>query len=143
MEGFGLLGTLVVLNLKFNEGDLEVSVKLTVFPEILMLPCRVNNRIKGLFYVLSFVVELNRRLSRLKLVWKASGLGLAYTFVRLSFVLRNANRSEYCSFYTPHLLVRIQTCVSICVPQGKVHLELRLSEVITDSGVINHKLATR
>uniref|UniRef100_A0AAQ5ZP05 RAS p21 protein activator 3 n=1 Tax=Amphiprion ocellaris TaxID=80972 RepID=A0AAQ5ZP05_AMPOC len=27
--------------------------------------------------------------------------------------------------------------------QGKVHLELRLSEVITDSGVINHKLATR
>uniref|UniRef100_A0A3Q1CYK3 RAS p21 protein activator 3 n=1 Tax=Amphiprion ocellaris TaxID=80972 RepID=A0A3Q1CYK3_AMPOC len=26
--------------------------------------------------------------------------------------------------------------------QGKVHLELRLSEVITDSGVINHKLAT-
>lgn len=33
--------------------------------------------------------------------------------------------------------------VSICVLQGKVHLELRLSEVITDSGVINHKLATR
>ncbi|RXN16605.1 ras GTPase-activating 3 isoform X2 [Labeo rohita] len=27
--------------------------------------------------------------------------------------------------------------------QGKVHLELRLSEVITDSGVICHKLATR
>lgn len=27
--------------------------------------------------------------------------------------------------------------------QGKVHLELRLSEVITDSGAINHKLATR
>uniref|UniRef100_A0A3B4TQM2 RAS p21 protein activator 3 n=1 Tax=Seriola dumerili TaxID=41447 RepID=A0A3B4TQM2_SERDU len=27
--------------------------------------------------------------------------------------------------------------------QGKVHLELRLSEVITDSGVIIHKLATR
>uniref|UniRef100_A0A7N8XG33 RAS p21 protein activator 3 n=1 Tax=Mastacembelus armatus TaxID=205130 RepID=A0A7N8XG33_9TELE len=27
--------------------------------------------------------------------------------------------------------------------QGKVHLELRLSEVITDSGVINHKLASR
>lgn len=31
----------------------------------------------------------------------------------------------------------------MCVLQGKVHLELRLSEVITDSGVINHKLATR
>ncbi|KAF0043068.1 hypothetical protein F2P81_004405 [Scophthalmus maximus] len=27
--------------------------------------------------------------------------------------------------------------------EGKVHLELRLSEVITDSGVISHKLATR
>nr|XP_020749857.1 ras GTPase-activating protein 3 [Odocoileus virginianus texanus] len=27
--------------------------------------------------------------------------------------------------------------------QGKVHLELRLSEVITDSGVVCHKLATR
>uniref|UniRef100_A0A3B3ZBC5 Uncharacterized protein n=1 Tax=Periophthalmus magnuspinnatus TaxID=409849 RepID=A0A3B3ZBC5_9GOBI len=35
-------------------------------------------------------------------------------------------------------------CVFLCVfVQGKVHLELRLSEVITDSGVINHKLATR
>lgn len=34
-------------------------------------------------------------------------------------------------------------CVCLCVLQGKVHLELRLSEVITDSGVINHKLATR
>lgn len=27
--------------------------------------------------------------------------------------------------------------------QGKVHLELRLSEVITDTGVVCHKLATR
>ncbi|MGH0165040.1 UNVERIFIED_CONTAM: hypothetical protein FKN15_048792 [Acipenser sinensis] len=27
--------------------------------------------------------------------------------------------------------------------QGKVHLELRLSEVITDSGVVCHKLAAR
>lgn len=27
--------------------------------------------------------------------------------------------------------------------QGKVHLELRLSEVITDSGGVCHKLATR
>lgn len=39
------------------------------------------------------------------------------------------------------------TCTSDLKPpfflQGKVHLELRLSEVITDSGVINHKLATR
>ncbi|XP_016113868.1 ras GTPase-activating protein 3-like [Sinocyclocheilus grahami] len=31
----------------------------------------------------------------------------------------------------------------LCPPQGKVHLELRLSEVITDSGVVCHKLATR
>ncbi|KAJ8783237.1 hypothetical protein J1605_009320 [Eschrichtius robustus] len=30
-----------------------------------------------------------------------------------------------------------------CHFQGKVHLELRLSEVITDSGVVCHKLATR
>ncbi|GAA6070131.1 ras GTPase-activating protein 3, partial [Tachysurus ichikawai] len=28
-------------------------------------------------------------------------------------------------------------------PQGKVHLELRLSEVITDNGGVCHKLATR
>ncbi|MCE7766950.1 hypothetical protein GQL56_30455, partial [Pseudomonas putida] len=27
--------------------------------------------------------------------------------------------------------------------QGKVHLELRLSEVITDTGVVCHKLAAR
>ncbi|KAL0614826.1 Ras GTPase-activating protein 3 [Plecturocebus cupreus] len=30
-----------------------------------------------------------------------------------------------------------------CALQGKVHLELRLSEVITDTGVVCHKLATR
>lgn len=30
-----------------------------------------------------------------------------------------------------------------CAFQGKVHLELRLSEVITDTGVVCHKLATR
>lgn len=93
------------------------------------------------------MVELNRRLSRLKLVWKASGLGLAYTFVRLSFMARHTQIGPkivlFFFFYMPHLLVRIHMCVSICVPQGKVHLELRLSEVITDSGVINHKLATR
>lgn len=86
MEGFDRIRNACRADLKFNEGDLEVSVKSTVFPEIVMLPCRVNNAIKWLFYVLSFVGELNRRLSRLKLVWKASGLGLAYTFVRLSFV---------------------------------------------------------
>lgn len=86
MEGFDRIRNACRADLKFNEGDLEVSVKSTVFPEIVMLPCRVNNTIKWLFYVLSFVGELNRRLSRLKLVWKASGLGLAYTFVRLSFV---------------------------------------------------------
>lgn len=30
-----------------------------------------------------------------------------------------------------------------CAFQGKVHLELRLSEVITDTGVVCHKLAAR
>lgn len=30
-----------------------------------------------------------------------------------------------------------------CALQGKVHLELRLSEVITDTGVVCHKLAAR
>lgn len=88
MGGFDRIRNACRADLKFNEGDLEVSVNSMVFPEI-MLPCRANNRIKGLFYVPSFVVELNRRLARLKLVWKASGLGLAYTFVRLSFVPRN------------------------------------------------------
>lgn len=56
---------------------------------------------------------------------------------------------ELCARLTPLgfdsscLRLCVQTRVSICLLQGKVHLELRLSEVITDNGVINHKLATR
>lgn len=46
-------------------------------------------------------------------------------------------------FTRPTCMSDLKPRVSICVLQGKVHLELRLSEVITDSGVINHKLATR
>lgn len=41
----------------------------------------------------------------------------------------------------PLLLAPVTPCP--CAFQGKVHLELRLSEVITDSGVVCHKLATR
>ncbi|EPY86951.1 ras GTPase-activating protein 3 isoform 1 [Camelus ferus] len=37
--------------------------------------------------------------------------------------------------------VSVMGVVSVC--EGKVHLELRLSEVITDSGIVCHKLATR
>lgn len=50
---------------------------------------------------------------------------------------------ELCAPCTPLGFDSSYLHVSICVLQGKVHLELRLSEVITDSGVINHKLATR
>lgn len=41
----------------------------------------------------------------------------------------------------PLLMAPVTPCP--CAFQGKVHLELRLSEVITDSGAICHKLATR
>lgn len=114
MEGFDRIRNACRADLKFNEGDLEVSAKSTVFPEIVMLPCRVNNTIKWLFYVPSLVGELNRRLSRLKLVWKGSGLGLAYTFVRLSFVARNTQigRKIVLSFFLP------------ACPNPKVYLHL-------------------
>jgi len=42
-----------------------------------------------------------------------------------------------------HTYSKLEIGLCLCALQGKVHLELRLSEVITDSGVINHKLATR
>lgn len=55
---------------------------------------------------------------------------------KLQLVLRMS-----CSFSV--IVVSFFFCIHLCVFQGKVHLELRLSEVITDSGVISHKLATR
>lgn len=123
MEGFDRIRNACCADLKFNEGDLEVSVKSTVFPEIVMLPCRVNNRIKGLFYVLSFVVELNRRLPRLKLVWKASGLGLAYTFARLSFVPRNTQIGQkfvlfFFFLHASPACPNPKVCLHLC-PAGK------------------------
>lgn len=50
----------------------------------------------------------------------------------------------FCSFVSLSFRVAGVTMVTLFFPpQGKVHLELRLSEVITDSGVVCHKLATR
>lgn len=51
--------------------------------------------------------------------------------------------AEFCAVFLVDKQWANKSCLCFCILQGKVHLELRLSEVITDSGVISHKLATR
>lgn len=73
--------------------------------------------------------------------WDLSGVGAVLWMlhaVRHSFTFMSRDSGEL--FPT-----RGQRLVTLCpyAFQGKVHLELRLSEVITDTGVVCHKLATR
>lgn len=56
---------------------------------------------------------------------------------------KNLQRAEFYAVFSVDKQWANNRCLCFCVMQGKVHLELRLSEVITDSGVISHKLATR
>lgn len=78
---------------------------------------------------------------------------LRWREVRLGSLRNNeVGMSKHMQYVGDHCSKNVLTGYMVCnfhivaycfVFQGKVHLELRLSEVITDTGVICHKLATR